>query len=177
MVRLPLVSRYELIFKTRYGIVILNPSTEHDLLDSEFGLSAFTIQTNSWNKICSCYEVSLGLSAFVMQTNPWNMIRDCNPYLPYSISPPMPGLSYSPMTTESSLGDHTVQMSSFMDISMPLLPGQFTVFEEGQRQDGEEEQRDVQDLREQEADTAGSDIPWRLPGGSSERWDDKEEMH
>jgi len=45
-----------------------------------------------------------------------------------SISPPTPGLSYSPTPTESSLGDRTVQMSSFMDISTPPLPCQFAAF-------------------------------------------------
>ncbi|KIJ67950.1 hypothetical protein HYDPIDRAFT_107495 [Hydnomerulius pinastri MD-312] len=45
----------------------------------------------------------------------------------YSSSPSTPGLSYSPTPTESSLGDRTVQMSSFMDISTPP-PGQFATF-------------------------------------------------
>jgi hypothetical protein len=30
-----LLSRYELIFRTRYVIIILDPSTERDLLDGE----------------------------------------------------------------------------------------------------------------------------------------------
>lgn len=45
----------------------------------------------------------------------------------YSSSPSTPGLSYSPTPTESSLGDRTVQMSSFMDVSTPP-PGQFATF-------------------------------------------------
>ncbi|KIK99075.1 hypothetical protein PAXRUDRAFT_823180 [Paxillus rubicundulus Ve08.2h10] len=45
----------------------------------------------------------------------------------YSSSPSTPGLSYSPTPTESSLGDRTIQMSSFMDISTPP-PGQFATF-------------------------------------------------
>ncbi|KAJ8596092.1 hypothetical protein M405DRAFT_232260 [Rhizopogon salebrosus TDB-379] len=40
------------------------------------------------------------------------MICDCN-----LMSPLMPCLSYLPTPTVSSLGDRTVQMSSFMDIS------------------------------------------------------------
>lgn len=45
------------------------------------------------------------------------------------ISPPTPGLSYSPTPTESSLGDRTVQMSSFMDMSTPPpLSCQFAAF-------------------------------------------------
>ncbi|KAH7888541.1 hypothetical protein F5I97DRAFT_1949872 [Phlebopus sp. FC_14] len=50
----------------------------------------------------------------------------CSPSV-YSSSPPTPGLSYSPTPTESSLGDRTVQMSSFMDVSTPP-PGQFATF-------------------------------------------------
>jgi len=42
----------------------------------------------------------------------------------YSSSPSTPGLSYSPTPTESSLGDRTVQMTTFMDVSTPP-PGQF----------------------------------------------------
>ncbi|OAX41075.1 hypothetical protein K503DRAFT_736352 [Rhizopogon vinicolor AM-OR11-026] len=50
-----------------------------------------------------------------------------------SISPPTPGLSYSPTPTESSLGDRTVQMSSFMDISTPPPPPcQFAAFASAQ---------------------------------------------
>jgi len=49
-----------------------------------------------------------------------------------SISPPTPGLSYSPTPTESSLGDRTVQMSSFMDISTPPPPCQFAAFASAQ---------------------------------------------
>src|SRR6267154_4910922 len=50
-----------------------------------------------------------------------------------SISPSMPGLSYSAMPTSSSFGDHTVQMSSFMDIStLPLPLCQFTTFSSAQ---------------------------------------------
>ena len=45
----------------------------------------------------------------------------------YSSSPSTPGLSYSPTPTESSLGDRTVQMTSFMDVSTPP-PGQFATF-------------------------------------------------
>ncbi|KIJ18938.1 hypothetical protein PAXINDRAFT_166854 [Paxillus involutus ATCC 200175] len=45
----------------------------------------------------------------------------------YSSSPSTPGLSYSPTPTESSLGDRTIQMSSFMDVSTPP-PGQFATF-------------------------------------------------
>ena len=45
----------------------------------------------------------------------------------YSSSPSTPGLSYSPTSTESSLGDRTVQMTSFMDVSTPP-PGQFATF-------------------------------------------------
>ncbi|KAF8558021.1 hypothetical protein OG21DRAFT_1434198 [Imleria badia] len=44
-----------------------------------------------------------------------------------SSSPSTPGLSYSPTPTESSLGDRTVQMTSFMDVSTPP-PGQFATF-------------------------------------------------
>jgi PHO85 cyclin-5 len=35
-----------------------------------------------------------------------------------SPSPPTPGLSYSPSSTESSSGDRTIQMSTFLDESM-----------------------------------------------------------
>ncbi|KAH0827541.1 hypothetical protein J3R83DRAFT_4262 [Lanmaoa asiatica] len=45
----------------------------------------------------------------------------------YSSSPSTPGLSYSPTPTESSLGDRTVQMTTFMDVSTPP-PGQFATF-------------------------------------------------
>ena len=45
----------------------------------------------------------------------------------YSSSPSTPGLSYSPTPTESSLGDRTVQMNTFMDVSTPP-PGQFATF-------------------------------------------------
>lgn len=45
----------------------------------------------------------------------------------YSSSPSTPGLSFSPTPTESSLGDRTVQMTSFMDVSTPP-PGQFAPF-------------------------------------------------
>ncbi|KAG8213723.1 hypothetical protein J3R82DRAFT_10426 [Butyriboletus roseoflavus] len=45
----------------------------------------------------------------------------------YSSSPSTPGLSYSPTPTESSLGDRTVQMATFMDVSTPP-PGQFATF-------------------------------------------------
>ncbi|KAG2146041.1 uncharacterized protein EDB93DRAFT_1086768 [Suillus bovinus] len=49
------------------------------------------------------------------------------------ISPPTPGLSYSPTPTESSLGDRTIQMSSFMDMSTPPPPsGQFAAFSSAQ---------------------------------------------
>ena len=43
-------------------------------------------------------------------------------------SPSTPGLSFSPTPTESSLGDRTVQISSFMDIPTPPPPGQFAPF-------------------------------------------------
>lgn len=42
----------------------------------------------------------------------------------YTRSPSTPGLSFSPTPTESSLGDRTVQISSFMDVATPS-PGQF----------------------------------------------------
>lgn len=45
----------------------------------------------------------------------------------YSASPSTPGLSFSPTPTESSLGDRTVQMATFMDVSTPP-PGQFATF-------------------------------------------------
>jgi len=45
----------------------------------------------------------------------------------YSSSPSTPPLSYSPTSTESSLGDRTVQMTTFMDVSTPP-PGQFATF-------------------------------------------------
>lgn len=45
----------------------------------------------------------------------------------YSSSPSTPGLSYSPTPTESSLGDRTVQMATFMDVPTPP-PGQFATF-------------------------------------------------
>lgn len=49
------------------------------------------------------------------------------------ISPPTPGLSYSPTPTESSLGDRTIQMSSFMDMSTPPPPScQFAAFSSAQ---------------------------------------------
>ncbi|KAG0706156.1 hypothetical protein DFH29DRAFT_206538 [Suillus ampliporus] len=49
------------------------------------------------------------------------------------ISPPTPGLSYSPTPTESSLGDRTIQMTSFMDISTPPPPScQFAAFSSAQ---------------------------------------------
>lgn len=43
-------------------------------------------------------------------------------------SPSTPGLSFSPTPTESSLGDRTVQISSFMDVPTPPPPGQFAPF-------------------------------------------------
>lgn len=42
-------------------------------------------------------------------------------------SPSTPGLSFSPTPTESSAGDRTVQVSSFMDVLTPP-PGQFAAF-------------------------------------------------
>lgn len=45
----------------------------------------------------------------------------------YSASPSTPGLSYSPTPTESSLGDRTVQMATFMDVPTPP-PTQFASF-------------------------------------------------
>lgn len=45
----------------------------------------------------------------------------------YCPSPSTPGLSYSPTPTESSHGDRTVQMTTFMDVSTPP-PGQFATF-------------------------------------------------
>jgi hypothetical protein len=51
----------------------------------------------------------------------------------YSSSPSTPGLSYSPTPTESSLGDRTVQMTTFMDVSTPP-PGQFATFTGAERQ-------------------------------------------
>lgn len=41
-------------------------------------------------------------------------------------SPPTPGLSYSPSSTESSSGDRTIQMSSFDDPMPPVNPVVFT---------------------------------------------------
>ncbi|KAL4074177.1 hypothetical protein V8B97DRAFT_1931673 [Scleroderma yunnanense] len=42
-------------------------------------------------------------------------------------SPPTPDLSFSPTLTESSLGDRTIQVSSFMDVPTPP-PSQFAPF-------------------------------------------------
>lgn len=45
----------------------------------------------------------------------------------FATSPSTPGLSFSPTLTESSVGDRTVQISSFMDVLTPP-PGQFAAF-------------------------------------------------
>ncbi|KAI6046038.1 hypothetical protein EDC04DRAFT_3103617 [Pisolithus marmoratus] len=45
----------------------------------------------------------------------------------YAASPSTPGLSFSPTPTESSIGERTVQVSSFMDVLTPP-PGQFAAF-------------------------------------------------
>jgi PHO85 cyclin-5 len=42
-----------------------------------------------------------------------------------SPSPPTPGLSYSPSSTESSSGDRTIQMSTFLDESMTPFNSSF----------------------------------------------------
>ncbi|KAG1716416.1 hypothetical protein ID866_768 [Astraeus odoratus] len=46
-------------------------------------------------------------------------------------TPSTPGLSFSPTPTESSLGDRTIQISSFMDVPTPP-PGQFAAFASAQ---------------------------------------------
>ncbi|KAG2148453.1 hypothetical protein BD769DRAFT_1412188 [Suillus cothurnatus] len=71
------------------------------------------IETSRWMPT----ELSLG-----MDSSPDNS----------EISPPTPGLSYSPTPTESSLGDRTIQMSSFMDMSTPPPSCQFAAFSSAQ---------------------------------------------
>ncbi|KAH7929900.1 hypothetical protein BV22DRAFT_1109651 [Leucogyrophana mollusca] len=58
---------------------------------------------------------------------PLSAIDELSPTGTLSTSPSTPGLSYSPTLTESSCGDRTVQMSTFMDVSTPP-PGQFATF-------------------------------------------------
>lgn len=78
--------------------------------DSYSATFSSAVETSLWMPT----EASLG-----MDSSPVNS----------EISPPTPGLSYSPTPTESSLGDRTIQMTSFMDISTPPPPScQFAAF-------------------------------------------------
>lgn len=84
---------------------------------------AFYREDSCLATISSATETSLWMptveSSLGMDSSPINS----------EISPTTPGLSYSPTPTESSLGDRTVQMSSFMDISTPPPPScQFAAF-------------------------------------------------
>lgn len=71
-----------------------------------------------------------------VESSVWMSTAGPNPGMDHSpsnsISPPTPDLSYSPTPTESSLGDRTIQMSSFMDISTPPPPCQFAAFSSAQ---------------------------------------------
>ena len=92
-----------------------------------------TLPANAFYRKNSCSAPMLAAAepSIWMQSSEPGLGMDSSPI--NSISPLMPGLSYSAMPTSSSFGDHTVQMSSFMDIStLPLPLCQFTTFSSAQ---------------------------------------------